>query len=176
MFGLEGMAVKAVIAAALAACCAAVGWGARAVVADRDIAQLTIEHEKLVSAAEKGRADAERLRAATERAWRADIDAGREEDEARYKRLAALAVKYDSAIRGVPELVSNFTRASGATGDPGTALRDVQARLETLGVLLTERNGMAREAEEYADAATDALITCRRFAEIVSGKKQGVRP
>ena len=161
----SGLMLKAIIGVVVFASGAAVGWGARGTIAERDIAEL-----------EKGYAD-ERTKAATASAEKSEEY--RKISEAYRRRLAqqerefadTLAPRDDRLKRlaASNDILSKHWNAvakySGPTGDTTRPCGYVQDRLEAVGILARERDRMAVESEGYADDVGDELRYCRGYAD-----------
>lgn len=61
-----------------------------------------------------------------------------------------------------------YTAPRGRAEDSCPAAVDLQNRVETLGLLVAERDRMAGESEQYADDVGDELRTCRAYSQTVS--------
>lgn len=133
-------------------------WEAKhaAAVADWNAAVAKAAEKTLAAEAEARR---------TESAWRDHVSQRekeyREAVHVRDARIAELSV----AGGRLRSAVDHFVRASGPAGDPGTACGDLRARLETLGALVAERDGMAGTCEAEADRLGDVVRLCRGYAD-----------
>lgn len=161
----SGIWLKVAIGAAIFASGSAVGWGIKATLSDRVIAQMERDYaNERTTAAEataKAEADARRI----EKGWR-DHVASRERDFAqelahRDRRIADLA----SSRGGLLKHIEALARYTGPTGDSARPCGYVQDRLEAAGVLLGEADGLAEESARYADDVGEELRLCRGYAE-----------
>lgn len=164
-----GLTAKLIIAGVFAVSCFLLGMGTHKTVSDRKIAQLqrgwAEERTKAAEATAAAEADARRI----EKGWR-DHVAAREKEYAlqlalRDDRMRRLAASNSS----LQQHVDAFAKYTGPAGDSTRPCGNFQDRLETLGVLLGERDRMAGESEQAADDLGDELRLCRGYAE-------GLRP
>jgi phage host-nuclease inhibitor protein Gam len=167
---LTGLAGRLIIGAALAACFVLIGMGAQKVLSDRTIARMQRDYEAeraraagLVAAAEH---EARRIEtewrdpvAQTERDYAANLAAQAE-------RIAAL----DAAGNGLRQRLAAYTRAGGTTPAATDACGSHQRRIETLGLLLAEADGLADESSRAADQLRDGLELCRAWGQAVMAR------
>lgn len=128
------------------------------------------EHEQLVAEAERRRAAAEAENRRIEQGWRQWVSQ-REKDHVIEKD--ALVAERDAARAGKRVLdaaVDAYARAGFTTGDPAAACRDLRARVETLGDLVKERDGMAGVCEEQIELVGSSLRLCRGYVEGIGGR------
>lgn len=69
---------------------------------------------------------------------------------------------------GLRNKLDAIIRDSQAASGPTSTCRDVHKRVETLGVLLREADGLAEESGRAADELRDELALCRAYAQTVS--------
>jgi hypothetical protein len=165
---LTGLTGRLIIGAAFALCFVLVGMGAHKVFADRKIARLERDWAQERTAAASATAAAQLEARRIETAWR-DHLAQREKEYA--QNLAAQADRIralDAAGGGLRQRLAAYTAAGSAADAAASACRDHQHRIETLGVLLAEADGLADESGRAADQLRDGLALCRAWAEEVA--------
>lgn len=160
MFALP-FAARAAVMVALAACFLLIGMGVHKVFADRKIARMERDWATERAAAASATAAAQLQARQIETAWR-DHVAQREKEYA--ANLAAQADRIralDAAGSGLRQRLAAFTAASGAAQGAADACSGHQRRLETLGLLLAEADGLADESSREADRLRDVVELCR---------------
>jgi hypothetical protein len=167
---LTGLAGRLIIAAALAACFMLIGMGAQRVLSDRTIARLQRDFESERARAATLVASAERDARRIETAWR-DHVAQREKDyaaqlAAQADRIAAL----DVAGAGLRQRLAAYTAAGRPAPGAADACGSHQHRIEALGLLLAEADGLADESSRAADRLRDGLELCRAWGQAVSAR------
>ena len=133
--------------------------------AQMETQKVRAEHEQLVAEAEAKRAAAEAEARRIEKGWRdwvslREKEHAIEKDTLRTERDAARASK-----RVLDAAVDAYARAGFTTGDSAAACGDLRGRVETLGLLVKERDDMAGACEEHADAVGSSLRLCRGYVE-----------
>lgn len=165
---LTGLAGRIIIAAAFAACFVLVGIGTHKVIADRKIARMERDWATERAAAASATAAAQLEARRIETAWRDHVAAREKEYAANLAAQANRIRALDAAGSGLRERLAAFTAAGSATGPAADACRDQQRRVETLGLLLAEADGLADESGRAADQLRDGLALCRAWAEEVT--------
>lgn len=142
--------------------------------------RITLERERAEWAEERAKAAA--LAAAEARRRRQSEQEAQEHEQrilaAAAKREAELVAERNASdrARGVLDAaVSDYARAGFQRAPTADSIRDLAVRAQTLGLLVTERNRMAAEAEQEADRCGSAYRTCRDHAEVVEALRQRER-
>lgn len=162
------MLVKVGIGLAFALCFFLIGMGAHKVFADRKIARMERDYAQQQAILNDEKAKAIQHARDTEARWR--------NDSVRMEGAYFTAiVQRDRIVRdlavagdGLRIQIKRLTSDSAAAAASSPACRDVHQRVETIGVLLAERDGMAEESERVADTLRDELSLCRAYAQSVS--------
>ncbi len=166
---LAGLTGRIVIAAAFAACFILVGMGAHKVFADRKIARMERDFATERAAAASATAAAELEARRIETAWRDHVAQREKEYAANLAAQAGRIRALDAAGSGLRQRLAAYTAASGAAAGATDACGDHQRRIETLGLLLAEADGLADESSRAADQLRDGLALCRAWgAEITA--------
>jgi hypothetical protein len=159
---------KIVFGLGFALCFFLIGMGVHKTFSDRKIAQMERDWAEQKTAAAEAYAQAERSARETERRWQEDVQ--------------ALEAKYRSALRqrdrvvhdlrvagaGLRSTIDGLVAASQASATADPACRDVHKRVEVVGVLLTEVDGLAEESGIAADGLREELALCRTYVEAVT--------
>lgn len=167
MFAMP-LVARAIIYAALAACFVLIGMGMHKVFADRKIARMERDWnaERAQAAAATAAAEAQARRIET--AWRDHI-AQREKDYAANLAVQADRIRaLDAAGSGLRQRLAAFTAAGGAAPGAADACSAQQRRVETLGLLVAEADGLADESSREADRLRDLVELCRGYAATLS--------
>lgn len=93
------------------------------------------------------------------------------------EREAKLVAERDASNRARSVLdaaVTNYAKAGFVSAPTADSVRDLAIRAQTLGLLVTERNRMAAEAEREADQCGSAYQTCRGHAEVIEAMRQRI--
>lgn len=162
-----GLTARLIIGAAFALCFTLLGMSIHKVYADRKVARLERDWNAERAAAASATAAAQLEARRIETAWRDHVTA-REKEYA--DQLAAQADRIralDAAGSGLRQRLAAFTAAGSTASGAADACRDHQHRIETLGLLLAEADGLADESGRAADQLRDGLALCRAWgAEI----------
>jgi len=124
--------------------------------------ELAYEHERLE--ATQRYAAAEKSYRETESAWRADVAAR----EAAYQEARALRDSRIAALNATNSKLRDAiaaARAGSPSTDPGAAIGDLQKRVDALGSLLVDLDGMAGESARVADILREELALCRDYTK-----------
>lgn len=137
----------------------------RTVAAQLETEKVRAQHERLVAEADRQTRAAEAEARRIEKGWRdwvslREKEHAAEKDTLRTERDAARASK-----RVLDAAVDAYARAGFTTGDSAAACGDLRGRVETLGLLVKERDDMAGACEEHADAVGSSLRLCRGYVE-----------
>jgi hypothetical protein len=168
----SGLMLKAIIGVVVFASGAAVGWGTRGTIAERDIAKL-----------ERGYAD-ERTKASQATAEKSEE--WRKVEAAYRRRLAQQEREFNDTLadrddRNRRLAASNsvlskhwdaIAKYSGPTGDTTRPCGYVQDRLAGAGVLLGEIDSLAEESARFADDVRDEIKLCRGYADSIQQVRQ----
>jgi hypothetical protein len=154
-----------------------------AIVYGRGVANANARWEAKMAQAEmrwaEERAKADKERADTEAKYRAQENSWRQQLDEKATLYAALEINHQELQRKSTasrnELLNHITRlvkASSATPVTYAAGGNLRGAVETLGLLLAERDGMAEESERTADVLRDQLDLCRSYTQIVSSQRK----
>jgi len=139
-------------------------------------AQRELDKERAVYATQRAEAEAATAKAEREAREREQtLQARVNELETKDANSAVEIARRDARIRALAATtsvlnsrLSAFTAPRPSGEDSCPAAVDLQNRVETLGLLVRERDEMAAESERYADDLGDELRTCRAYAVAVS--------
>jgi hypothetical protein len=165
---MSGLWLKLALYGAIAASLIGLGYGIADTISARKIATMQRDYanERVIAAEATRHAEAEARRIET--GWRAWVS-DREKDYASNAAVTAASVAALSRSNvGLRERITAFTKPGIAAADSCPAAVNLQNRLERVGILLTEVDGLAFESATVADATGDELKLCRGYVEGLS--------
>jgi hypothetical protein len=125
------------------------------------VAEWNAERFKAADKARAAEAEARRI----ETAWR-DHVAKREKEYRDEKAATDAARALERRDRDrLRDAVDHFVRAGQAAGGPGDACRDLRARLETLGALVKEADGLAGQCTAEVESLGSLVRLCRGYGD-----------
>lgn len=173
-----GLALKAGLALAFAGCFFLIGMGVHKTFSDRAVAKLRVEmaekeadYQRKYTEAAQAQAAAEKAARDTERKWADELHTQELAYHAALRQRDRLVRDLAVAGDGLRDKLAAYTRGCDTASGSAAASSDLCHRVETLGVLLAERDRMAGESEQAADALRDELALCRGYAQVVSKKE-----
>lgn len=170
-FAFSGLTARLIIGAAFAVSFMLLGMGTHKVFTDRKIARMerdwATERAAAATVAATAQAEARRI----ETAWRDHVSQREKEYAANMAAQTARVRALDAAGVGLRQQLAAYTAAGSGAESATDAVRRLQHRVETLGLLLDERDAMAGESERDADELTGVVALCRAY-----GDEVGARP
>ena len=161
------IAARLLIVATFSVCMMLIGAGAHKVLTDRKIAQMERDFATKYAASEKARADAEQEARQREREFRDSVKEKVSEYHAAIKQRDRVLRDLSAAGNGLRERIAELTGDSRTAAATDPANRHLYARVETLGLLLAEADGLAEASSREADELRDELSLCREYITIV---------
>lgn len=161
------LTVKAVIGLAFAACFFLIGMGVHKTFSDRTLARKERDWARERADAAQKLADEEQKSRKRESEWIKHTAEKEREYAATLKKRDAVIRDQRAVASGLHDAIERARAHAAATATASPACRDVSQRVETLGVLLGERNRMATESEREADDLRDELALCRGYVEVI---------